>query len=82
MIHDLVPLHHRGWVTPRTYSMHSAKYRDAVTCDTVFANSAYTARDVVETLGVDPQRVFVAPPGVDPVFSPKASGPSSAATTS
>jgi glycosyltransferase involved in cell wall biosynthesis len=69
VIHDLVPLHHRDWVTPRTYSMHSAKYRDAATCDTVFANSAYTAHDVVDTLDVDAQRVFVAPPGVDPVFS-------------
>jgi alpha-1,3-rhamnosyl/mannosyltransferase len=49
--------------------MHSAKYRDAATCDTVFANSAYTAHDVVDTLDVDAQRVFVAPPGVDPVFS-------------
>ena len=25
MIHDLVPLHHRDWVTARTYSMHSAQ---------------------------------------------------------
>ena len=69
VIHDLVPLHHRDWVTPRTFSMHSAKYHDAATCDTVFANSAYTARDVVDTLGVDAKRVFVAPPGIDPVFS-------------
>ncbi len=68
MIHDLVPLHHRAWVTGRTFSMHSAKYRDATTCDTVFANSEFTARDVVATLGVDPERVHVAPPGVDEPF--------------
>ena len=67
-IHDLVPLHHREWVTPRTYSMHSAKYRDATTCDTVFVNSAFTGRDVVETLGIDPARVHVAHPGVGPAF--------------
>jgi len=69
-IHDLVPLHHRDWVTPRTYSMHSAKYRDARRCDTVFVNSAFTGRDVVETLGLDPARVLVAPPGVGPAFGP------------
>jgi glycosyltransferase involved in cell wall biosynthesis len=70
MIHDLVPLHHREWVTPRTYSMHSAKYRDARTCDTVFVNSSFTARDVVDTLRVDPARVHVAPPGVGGAFGP------------
>jgi glycosyltransferase involved in cell wall biosynthesis len=69
MIHDLVPLHHRDWVTPRTYSMHAAKYRDAGTCDTVFVNSTFTGRDVVETLGVDPARVHVAPPGVGAAFA-------------
>jgi glycosyltransferase involved in cell wall biosynthesis len=69
MIHDLVPLHHREWVTRRTYSMHGAKYRDALTCDTVFVNSAYTGRDVVETLGVDSARVHVAPPGVGREFA-------------
>ena len=69
MIHDLVPLHHREWVTPRTYSMHTAKYRDAVTCDTIFANSAFTARDVVETLGVEASRLHVAPPAVDDHFT-------------
>jgi glycosyltransferase involved in cell wall biosynthesis len=70
MIHDLVPLHHRSWVTPRTYSMHSAKYRDAHTCDTVFVNSEYTRQDVLATLGLDPARVHVARPGVGPDFGP------------
>jgi glycosyltransferase involved in cell wall biosynthesis len=68
MIHDLVPLHHRAWVTARTYSMHSAKYRDAVNCDTVFVNSRYTRDDTVTTLGVDARRVHVAPPGVGATF--------------
>jgi glycosyltransferase involved in cell wall biosynthesis len=68
MIHDLVPLHHPEWVTARTRSMHTAKYRDARSCDTVFVNSEYTGRDVVATLGVDRSRVHVAPPGVAPVF--------------
>ena len=70
MIHDLVPLHHREWVTGRTYSMHAAKYHDAKSCDTVFVNSDYTGRDVVATLGIDPDRIHVAPPGVGTVFTP------------
>ncbi len=70
MIHDLVPLHHPEWVTRRTLSMHTAKYRDAGTCDTVFVNSEYTGRDVVATLGVDPARVHVAPPGHSSGFAP------------
>jgi len=70
MIHDLVPLHHREWVTPRTYSMHSAKYRDAGNCDTVFVNSHFTGRDVVATLGVDPERIHVAEPGIGAAFGP------------
>ena len=70
MIHDLVPLHHRDWVTRRTYSMHSAKYRDAVNCDTVFVNSEYTRGDVIRTLKLDAARVHVAAPGVDGAFGP------------
>jgi glycosyltransferase involved in cell wall biosynthesis len=69
MIHDLVPLHHREWVTPRTFSMHGAKYRDVLACDTVFVNSDYTGHDVAETLGVDAARIHVAPPGVGSAFA-------------
>ncbi len=70
MIHDLVPLHHREWVTRRTYSMHTAKYADAKNCDTVFVNSQFTADDVVATLGVARDRVHVAPPGIGRDFRP------------
>jgi len=69
VIHDLVPLHHREWVTPRTYSMHSAKYRDARSCDTVIVNSAFTGRDVAATLGVERERIHVATPGVGASFT-------------
>ena len=69
-IHDLVPLRHPEWVQGRTRRMHTAKYRNtARTCDLVFANSAFTARDVVELLGVPEDRVCVALPGVDEVFT-------------
>ena len=78
MIHDLVPLHFPDWVHARTRRMHGAKYRHtARACDVVIVNSRYTGDDVVATLGVDPARVHVAHPGVDPVFTregPRAEG--------
>jgi glycosyltransferase involved in cell wall biosynthesis len=62
-IHDLVPLRHPEWVTSRTRSMHTRKYRNtAATCDVVFVNSEYTGRDVTETLGVPADRVHVGRP--------------------
>jgi glycosyltransferase involved in cell wall biosynthesis len=71
MIHDLVPLHYREWVQPRTHRMHAAKYGDAKSCDVIFVNSAYTGRDVVERLRVDPGRIRVAYPGVGERFRPE-----------
>ncbi|HEX3454896.1 MAG TPA: glycosyltransferase family 1 protein [Gaiellaceae bacterium] len=67
-VHDLVPVRFPEWVQGRTHSMHTAKYRDTRRCDVVFANSEFTARDVVELLGVARERVRVAYPGVDPQF--------------
>jgi glycosyltransferase involved in cell wall biosynthesis len=68
-IHDLVPLHHPEWCTPRTISMHSRKFENAArTCDVVFVNSAYTGRDVEQTLGIPPERIRVARPGVRAPF--------------
>ncbi|HET7648569.1 MAG TPA: glycosyltransferase family 1 protein [Gaiellaceae bacterium] len=64
-IHDLVPLHHPEWTTPRTRSMHARKYRNAArTCDVIFANSAFTADDVAATLGFPREHVVVAHPGI------------------
>jgi glycosyltransferase involved in cell wall biosynthesis len=72
MIHDLVPLHFPDWVHRRTVRMHGAKYRHAAqACDVVVVNSRFTGDDVVETLGVDRDRVRVAYPGVDPAFTPE-----------
>jgi glycosyltransferase involved in cell wall biosynthesis len=74
MIHDLVPLRFPEWVTPRTRSMHGAKYANAArTCDVIFTNSRFTADDVRERLGVPEERLRVAPPGVDAAFT--AEGP-------
>jgi glycosyltransferase involved in cell wall biosynthesis len=71
MVHDLVPLRFPDWVHPRTRWMHGAKYRNAArTCDVIFANSDFTANDVVELLGVPRERLRVAHPGVDDGFRP------------
>ena len=71
-VHDLVPLRFPEWVTPKTASMHGAKYANAArTADLVFVNSEYTGRDVVERLGVAPARVRVAYPGVKTAFRPE-----------
>ena len=68
-IHDLVPLHHPEWTTARTRAMHGRKYRNAAaTCHVIFVNSAYTGRDVTDTLGVPSERVRVAHPASKPVF--------------
>jgi glycosyltransferase involved in cell wall biosynthesis len=70
-IHDLVPLTHPEWVTRRTRAMHTRKYRNtAATCGVVFVNSDYTGRDVIETLGVPPERVHVGRPAPRPEFTP------------
>ena len=68
-VHDLVPLRFPEWVTPKTAAMHGAKYANtARTADLVYVNSAYTGRDVVERLGIAPERVKVAYPGVKEAF--------------
>jgi glycosyltransferase involved in cell wall biosynthesis len=72
MIHDVVPIHFPQWVQARTRRMHEAKYRHTVNaCDVVIVNSQFTARDVAETLGIEPQRIHVAHPGVDAHFTPE-----------
>jgi glycosyltransferase involved in cell wall biosynthesis len=69
-IHDLVPLHHPQWTTKRTRAMHGRKYRNAaLTCDVVFANSAFTADDFAESLDFPRERVLVAHPGIAPEFT-------------
>ncbi|TMK90002.1 MAG: glycosyltransferase family 4 protein [Actinobacteria bacterium] len=71
MIHDLVPLRFPQWAHPRTVRMHGAKYRNAArTCDVLFVNSDYTAQDVTALLGVSPERLRVARPGLEDGFTP------------
>lgn len=70
-IHDLVPVRFPGWTTKRTRVMHGRKYANAArTCDVIFVNSAFTGREVTELLGIGPERIRVAYPGVKEVFTP------------
>ena len=71
-VHDLVPLRFPELVEPETVRMHGPKYEHAAqTCDRIFVNSRFTGGEVVELLGVPQDRVVVAYPGIDPVFSPE-----------
>ncbi len=71
MVHDLVPIRFPEWVQGRTRRMHGAKYRNtARTCDLVFVNAEFTKAEVVEVLGVAPDKVVVAYPGVGERFRP------------
>ena len=65
MIHDLGPLRYPERLHPRTVRMHSATARAAIGCDVVFTNAEYTAKDIVEQLGIARERIRVAYPGVD-----------------
>ena len=72
VFHDLVPFHHPEWCTPRTVSMHTRKARHAAeTCDVVFANSRFTAADLVEVLGIEEERIVPAPPGLAEGLGPE-----------
>ena len=69
MIHDLGPLRFPERLHPRTVRMHTATAREAAMCDLVLTNSEFTASDIVEQVGIPPERVRVAYPGVDPMYT-------------
>ena len=72
MVHDLVPERFPEWTQRRTRRMHGAKYRNAArTCDVVFVNAEFTKGEVVELMGVAPEKVVVAYPGVGERFAPE-----------
>jgi glycosyltransferase involved in cell wall biosynthesis len=71
-VHDVIPLRFPEWVNERTQQLHGAKYREASrSCDLVFVNSAFTAQEVQDVLGVPAERIRVAHPGVDRLFGPE-----------
>ena len=56
VVHDLIPLRFPEWTTPPTRRMHLRKLDDVRRADAVVTNSAATARDVAERLGVPAER--------------------------
>ena len=71
-IYDLAPMRFPQWSHGRTLRLHGRTYEEARRADVVFAISEYTARDVLQGLGV---QAHVAHPGVDERFTPE--GPAS-----
>jgi glycosyltransferase involved in cell wall biosynthesis len=71
-VHDLIPIRHQGLVHPRTYRLHSSKLKNAsATCDVIFANSKFTANEIVDLLRFPRERIRVAYPGIADVFRPE-----------
>ncbi len=68
VVHDLIPLRFPEWTTAATRRMHLRKLADVRRADAVVTNSAATARDVHERLGVPAERLHVARPGVAGAF--------------
>jgi glycosyltransferase involved in cell wall biosynthesis len=84
MIHDLGPLRFPERLHPRTVRMHARTAREARDCHVVFVNSEFTAADAVERAGVPRERIRVAYPGIDALFTPdgpRREGPAYAFTT-
>jgi glycosyltransferase involved in cell wall biosynthesis len=70
VVHDLVPLHFPQWVTRQTRLGHRLGYRALLpTCDVIFTSSQFSADDIAGTLGIDPERIVLAPPGIDKRFA-------------
>src|SRR4051812_29638436 len=71
-VHDLVPLRFPELVERQTRQMHGPKYENATrTCDLLFADSRFTAAELERVLDVGAERVVVAYPGIDPIFTPE-----------
>lgn len=72
-IHDLSFIHYPQFF-PLKYRLWHARQRiaeQAHAASLIIANSAYTKADIVNTLGIDPNKVRVAWPGIDaPAFDP------------
>ena len=69
IVYDLGPLRFPEWVEPRARMAHRRVFRslrDRV--DLIITISEVTRRDLIDLLDIDPEKIVVAPPGVDPVF--------------
>jgi len=65
IVYDVIPLLFPDWVSPRTRKAHLRSLRQVSDrADRVIAISEVTKRDLVEHLGIAPERISIAYPGV------------------
>jgi glycosyltransferase involved in cell wall biosynthesis len=78
-LHDLALLREPAWFGRAYAAWHGAALRRiAATAPLILVPSEFVARELAELLGVEPDRVRVVPPGVDPRFTPDAGPPPAA----
>jgi glycosyltransferase involved in cell wall biosynthesis len=74
-IHDLFPVSHPEWFTPKARWLFKRAISDATERSVVLvANSEFTRSELVSRLGVDPARIRVVPMAVDDDFFDPADG--------
>lgn len=69
-VHDLAPLHDASWSKHRPGELFKEKLKRIISADAIIAVSEFTKKDMVEKLGVDPQRITVVYEGAGDVFYP------------
>lgn len=70
-LHDLTFEHHPGWMPATQRAVFRVQARWAArTARAILTPSRHVADDIAATYGVPTDRLFVAPPAVDPVFRP------------
>jgi glycosyltransferase involved in cell wall biosynthesis len=75
-VHDLAPIREPAWFGRAYGAWHRAALRRlAKRARLLIVPSAFVKAELSELLGVEPDRVRVAPPGVDPRFTPAALPP-------
>jgi glycosyltransferase involved in cell wall biosynthesis len=75
-IHDLTFEHHPEWFRPAARAAFRAQARHAArSARAILTVSQHVRDDIVDTYGVDPQRILVATNAVDPVFRPGGANP-------
>lgn len=75
-VHDLIPLRDPGGLSPTEVARFRERVLRLKDADAVIAVSEYTRQEVIDLLGLPPQRVHVVPNGVDaPPHPPQARPP-------
>ena len=66
---DVIPMIHPEWIKNDLRSLKSWLFNSSIRhCDHVITISEHSKQDMVEHLGLDPERISVTPLGVDPVY--------------